>query len=50
MLRFTYTFWNMRLGRKVTFGPYENETQAKEAFQRVYGHWPAYAVAVEVYV
>jgi hypothetical protein len=30
---------------QVEFGPYKSEHEAKDAFQRAYGYWPATAVA-----
>lgn len=39
-----YTFHNARTRTDVEFGPYLSEYEAKDAFQRRYGHWPAPAV------
>ena len=37
-------------GREVEFGPYLSEYEAKEAFQRLYGYWPAAAIASALWV
>jgi len=36
--------------RDVAFGPYLSEYEAKEAFQRIYGYWPAAALASSLWV
>lgn len=43
--RYLYTFPHRE--RYVEFGPYPNEDEAKEAFQRRYGYWPDDAVKRE---
>lgn len=42
-----FTFWHMT--RRVEFGPYASEDEAKGAFQRRYGYWPDDAVEVTPY-
>lgn len=36
--------------RRVEFGPYVTQDEAKSAFQRQYGYWPEDAVKTEAYV
>lgn len=42
-MRYIYSFKNHNRNI-VDFGPYEDEVEAKNAFQRVYGYYPANAV------
>jgi hypothetical protein len=48
MKRYTYTFLNRT--RVVSFGPYEDQDEAKTAFQRVYGYWPEDALTEVPYI
>lgn len=41
-----FTFERPGFGTAV-FGPYRSEHEAKTAFQRIYGFWPADAIKVE---
>jgi hypothetical protein len=45
MNRYVYTF-RKNNSTLTMYGPYENETEAGEAFQRVNGYWPGPAVLV----
>ena len=47
-MRYLYTF-RKNNGKLTRFGPYENEEEASEAFQRVNGYWPAHLVSIEMY-
>ena len=45
--RYVYRFAHR--ARVVEVGPYANSTEAKDAFQRVYGYWPGDAVEVTLW-
>lgn len=40
----------VRSGKTREFGPYADADEAAEAFQRVYGYWPAEPILVRPYV
>ena len=46
--RFVYQF--LHFSRTVIFGPYEDQEEAKTAFQKRYGYWPGDAIEVIPYV
>lgn len=45
----TYLWTFPHHNRRVEFGPYVTEDEAKSAFQRVYGYWPDHVVTKETF-
>lgn len=37
-------------GKIVWFGPYDNASEARDAYQRRYGYWPAEVVEERVWI